>query len=1025
MLDNIRYTNAASTWSVRSGLGNHRYIIKAPRGEYVRADIRWRRHDRPVDSTGLRIRYGRSVDGIGECEIFDITVESCDRESVSVIFRAPVSGEYELYYLPFELSGESFSPSCEYMPRDAMRPSVEWLSALSDKTPLQGAVLRYEARCDFDSFYPMELAMTKRETLEFTGSTLPFIAVAESRLRPVRMKHDLPAVWCGMSDNARRTLTDSAAKNEHYIFQAVLYACRDVENIKITFSDDSGTEYSKEKVICFNTDGVDTNGVPFSISRSVATGEVLPLWCGVRCECFDASSISINVTLTADGTAHTERLSVQLELTDELLPQNGDGELWRMSRLFWLNSDIGISSNVIAPYTPTELSPDGGSISILGRRIDIGQLGLPSQLVGYFDEFCRLDSDCAPTKLLASPMCLTVCENGCRVNADVDSCEWTDCGEMERTLVTRGTFGGLRFLSNVTYEADGHIDCMLEFTSGERAEYSFELDSLLHGDAVPLMMGMCRAGGRTPNYWEYSWDASRDGNEVWLGSVRLGMKLKLMQEGEFWRGADPLPRLWSNDGQGKFTLRRDRLSQTVRLSATTGKRCFEAGQTELLHFHLLVTPFHEVNLERHYTEHYYHKNTWNSTENVPSLARARELDCTTVVLHQGGPLNENINYPFLLADRLHDEVARAHSLGLKYKIYYTVRELSNYAAEIWALRSLGDEIFYTGDDNRIADFFASGKDKRRSCGGPWLNEHLCDSYTPAWHQPLQSGELDCAIKTQARSRWHNYYLKGLDYLMRHIGIDGIYLDGIGYDRHIMRRVRRVMLAASPTCDIDIHNGNEHSCYYGNGCSACIYMEHFPYADSLWNGEGFDCDAMSPYAILTEVSGLPFGVMNEMLEGGGNPFRGMLFGMTARCGWSQGGTSTTIWRQLWKPFGIEKARLYGFWNPDCPVTTEYDEIPASVYINEDGEALICLASWYAFDIDVTLSLDRQALGLHGHYELYAPEIREMKPYDRLLPWDRGDLSTAEGYLQEERVFREGEPIFVKSHGGCMLFLRRLD
>lgn len=201
------------------------------------------------------------------------------------------------------------------------------------------------------------------------------------------------------------------------------------------------------------------------------------------------------------------------------------------------------------------------------------------------------------------------------------------------------------------------------------------------------------------------------------------------------------------------------------------------------------------------------------------------------------------------------------------------------------------------------------------------------------------------------------------------------------------------------------------------------MEHFPYADSLWNGEGFDCDAMSPDGILTEVSGLPFGVMNEMLEGGGNPFRGMLFGMTARCGWSQGGTSTTIWRQIWKPFGIETAKLYGFWHPDCPVTTEYDEITASVYVNEKGDVLICLASWYAFDIDTALSIDREALGISGAYELYAPEIREMKPYDRILPWDRGDLTTPEEYLQEEHIYREGESIHVKRGGGCMLLLRK--
>jgi hypothetical protein len=31
------------------------------------------------------------------------------------------------------------------------------------------------------------------------------------------------------------------------------------------------------------------------------------------------------------------------------------------------------------------------------------------------------------------------------------------------------------------------------------------------------------------------------------------------------------------------------------------------------------------------------------------------------------------------------------------------------------------------------------------------------------------------------SRWHNFYVEGLRFLMERTGIDGLYLDGIGYD----------------------------------------------------------------------------------------------------------------------------------------------------------------------------------------------------------------------------------------------------
>jgi hypothetical protein len=84
-------------------------------------------------------------------------------------------------------------------------------------------------------------------------------------------------------------------------------------------------------------------------------------------------------------------------------------------------------------------------------------------------------------------------------------------------------------------------------------------------------------------------------------------------------------------------------------------------------------------------------------------------------------------------------------------------------AELWALRSLGFEVYLDGGDG----------------GHSWLREHLVNHYAAAWHQPLSGGEVDAAIATSGLSRWHNYYLEGLGWLVRNAGIDGLYLDGIG------------------------------------------------------------------------------------------------------------------------------------------------------------------------------------------------------------------------------------------------------
>jgi len=50
------------------------------------------------------------------------------------------------------------------------------------------------------------------------------------------------------------------------------------------------------------------------------------------------------------------------------------------------------------------------------------------------------------------------------------------------------------------------------------------------------------------------------------------------------------------------------------------------------------------------------------------------------------------------------------------------------------------------------------------------------------------------------------------------------------------------------------------------------MEHFPYLQPFVVRRIFDMKR-THLIFLTEVSGIPFGVMGEMLEGGGNPWRG--------------------------------------------------------------------------------------------------------------------------------------------------------
>jgi hypothetical protein len=117
-------------------------------------------------------------------------------------------------------------------------------------------------------------------------------------------------------------------------------------------------------------------------------------------------------------------------------------------------------------------------------------------------------------------------------------------------------------------------------------------------------------------------------------------------------------------------------------------------------------------------------------------------------------------------------------------------------------------------------------------------------------------------------------------------------------------------------------------------------------------------------------------MGDMLEGGGNRWRGMLFGMTARLPWANS-DPRPVWK-IWDEFGIGDARMLGWWEKDCPVRTGREDVLATAYV-KPGKTLVALASWAPEKTDVRLQFDWKALGLNpSKARLVAPEIKDFQP-----------------------------------------------
>ena len=193
-------------------------------------------------------------------------------------------------------------------------------------------------------------------------------------------------------------------------------------------------------------------------------------------------------------------------------------------------------------------------------------------------------------------------------------------------------------------------------------------------------------------------------------------------------------------------------------------------------------------------------------------------------------------------------------------------------------------------------------------------------------------------------------------------IDGLYLDDIAFSRETVKRLVSVLDRERDDWVIDLHSANQFNERDGHINSAMLYMEHFPFISRLWFGEYFEYDRDPDYW-MTEVSGLPFGLMGEMLQDGGHPYRGMLYGMTAR---KYGDVDPRpVWKMM-NDFGISQSRML----------TDNPRILATTYVRQDG-ALIALASWSDEDEIIRVTVDRAALGAGSDWRAVAPAVEGLQ------------------------------------------------
>ena len=945
-------------------LGNHRAAVRFEGdAEAVRVRVPWRRRDQNPEGKAVVLT---DADG---AVIDNVLRQEVNREYGEFVFQPrPGIADYYLYFMPLEIAGLWPFPTVTYPP-PAMRADPAWRerTRLAQELP-EAEVVALESRSEFDRFTEMEMIATADEVAELRrqAGEAAYLLFPEDRRRPIRMTADLPQGWIDRGPS--QEFAGQADRGAFFAFQIGVFALREPLEIVGFESTDLGA-LPAAHCRCLNLAGTDWLGREFTKTVRVETGKVQPLWFGIDVPEDAAPGAYEGTVALRFRDLPDAAVRLRLEVTAETIANHGDDDLWRHARLRWLDSTIGIEDTPTGGYPP--LAVEGRRIECLGRTMVFGDTGLPARIQSRFSENVDSILDSGGRDILAAPMQMVVETAG-------GAAAWANAQARviastagSAVLQAHAANGALELTVDAKMEFDGYTTFNVAIAAAEATDVAdIRLEIPLRRDVAAYMMGIGHRGGRRAASWEWEWNEDQANNSLWIGDVNAGLYCALKGPEDVWElcnlKAVGLPESWANQGQGGCTVTEE-AEDRVMVRAFSGSRRLLPGQSVSFRFAILPTPLKALDAD-HWNQRYCHENHLRTQPE-----EAAELGARIVNIHQGRGPNPYINYPFRTADAIRDYVDRAHAIGIKVKLYYTIRELSNHVYEMWALRSLGDEVFLDGPGFRLAAQCFPEDVDRQANGWAWLQEHLGDHFVPAWHQPLDDGDWDAAIATQGLSRWHNYYLEGLAWLIREVGIDGIYLDGIGYDREVMKRVRRAMDKAKPGCLIDFHSGNNFSKEYGWSSGACQYLEHFPYLDSLWFGEGFDADSAPDYW-LVEMSGIPFGLFSEMLQNGGNPWRGMLYGMSNRLHWA--GDPRPIW-QLWDEFGIEQARLLGYWSASCPVQTNHPDILATVYARDD-RALIAVASWAADTVECRLTIDLAKLRLAGaDVRLRAPAVQGLQ------------------------------------------------
>lgn len=199
------------------------------------------------------------------------------------------------------------------------------------------------------------------------------------------MKDAIPLRW--VKKGPRNYFHGTALRNEYYVFQLGVFAHKErLNNVKIKFSNLTSPKDTilASALTSFNTEGTNTYGKHFKINVHVGKDSVQAFWIGVDVPKNITPGDYKGTVVVSPGNAAERKISINLAIKNKVLPDHGYDQPWRLSRLNWLNSTLGISATdqPTNPFTPVKVVGKR-HYKIYGKQVDLARNGMPALIRAF------------------------------------------------------------------------------------------------------------------------------------------------------------------------------------------------------------------------------------------------------------------------------------------------------------------------------------------------------------------------------------------------------------------------------------------------------------------------------------------------------------------------------------------------------------------------------------------------------------------------------------------------------------------